>query len=126
MALCTTRGSSSSCWDPLYTAAFRRMLRDSGVKAVRLPARSPNLNAQAERFVLSIKSECLNRMIPLGENHLRSAINEFVRHYHSERPHQGLNNCLIDADETAGRTIGSIVCRERVGGVLRYYHREAA
>ncbi len=96
------------------------------MKAVRLPARSPNLNAQAERFVLSIKSECLNRLVPLSENHLRHAVTEFVRHYYEERPHQGLNNSLIDPDETAGRTIGSLVCRERVGGVLRYYHREAA
>jgi putative transposase len=112
--------------DPLYTAAFRRMLKDSGVNVVRLPARSPNLNAYAERFDLSIKSECLNRMIPLGEKHLRSAITEYVGHYHGERHHQGLNNCLIDPDETAGRTVGSIVCRERVGGMLRYYYREAA
>jgi transposase InsO family protein len=112
--------------DPLYTAAFRRMLKDSDVQVVRLPARSPNLNAQAERFVLSIKSECLNRIIPLGENHLRSAIAEFIRHYHRERPHQGLNSRLIDPDETAGRTVGSIVCRERVGGILRHYYREAA
>ena len=93
---------------------------------LRLPARSPNLNAQAERFVLSIKSECLNRVIPLSEHHLRSTINEFVRHYHAERPHQGLDNCMIDPDATAGRTVGSIVCRERVGGMLRYYYREAA
>ncbi len=112
--------------DPLYTAAFRRMLKDGGVKVVRLPARSPNLNVQAERFVHSIKSECLNRLVPLGENHLRSAISEFIRHYHGERPHQGLDNGLIDPDETAGRTAGSIVCRERVGGMLRYYYREAA
>jgi len=112
--------------DPLYTAAFRRMLKDSGVNVLRLPARSPDLNAYAERFVLSIKSECLNRVIPLSENHLRSTITEFVRHYHGERPHQGLDNCLIDSDETAGRAVGSIVCRERVGGILRYYHREAA
>ncbi len=102
------------------------MLKDSGVKVLRLPARSPNLNAYAERFVLSVKSECLNRVIPLRENHLRSTITAFLRHYHGERPHQGLNNCLIDADETAGRTVGSIVCRERVGGMLRYYYREAA
>ncbi len=114
--------------DPLYTAAVRRMLKGSGVKVLRLPARSPNLNsyAHAERFVLSVKSECLNRVVPLSENHLRSTLTAFVRHYHGERPHQGLSSCLIDADETAGRTVGSIVCRERVGGMLRYYYREAA
>ncbi len=102
------------------------MLKDSGVNVLRLPARSPNLNAHAERFVLSVKSECLNRVIPLSEHHLRSTITDFVRHYHGERPYEGLNNCLIDPDETAGRAVGSIVCRERVGGMLRCYHREAA
>ncbi len=64
------------------------MLKDSGGKAVRLPASSINLNAQAERLVLSIKSECLNRLVPLGESHLRSAINEFIRHYDAERHRQ--------------------------------------
>ena len=75
--------------DPLYSAAFRRLLRDSGVKPLLLPARSPNLNAFAERFVLSVKSECLDRIVPLGEAHLRAAIRAFVTHYHEERPHQG-------------------------------------
>lgn len=112
--------------DPLYTAVFRRMLKDSGVKVVPLPARSPNLNAQAERFVLSIKSECLNRMIPLGENPLRSAITEFMLHYHGERHHQGLGHRLLEPDETADRSAGSVACRERVGGMLRYYYRKAA
>src|SRR5262245_15754973 len=81
--------------DPLYTSAFRRMLRDSGASPLLLPARSPNLNAYAERFVLSAKSECLERIVPLGEKHLRAAIREFVDHYHEERPHQGLGNELI-------------------------------
>jgi putative transposase len=68
--------------DPLYTQAFRRILDHAGVKTVRLPAHSPNLNAFAERFVLSIKSECLDQILPLGERHLRSAIAEYTRHYH--------------------------------------------
>ncbi|MFC1707114.1 integrase core domain-containing protein [Planctomycetota bacterium] len=112
--------------DPLYTAAFRRMLKDSGVKVVRLPAKSPNLNAFSERFVLSAKSECLARIVPLGVNHLRTAIAEYVKHYHAERNHQGLDNKLIDPDETAGRSQGQITCRRRLGGMLRYYYREAA
>jgi transposase InsO family protein len=112
--------------DPLYTASFRRMLKESGVNVVRLPARSPDLNAYAERFVLSIKSECLNRLVPLGESHLRSAINEFIRHYHAERHHQGLDSRLIEPDGTAPRSEGSIECRERLGGMLRHYYREAA
>jgi transposase InsO family protein len=81
--------------DPFYTTAFRRILRDSGVKPLLLPAWSPNLNAYAERFVLSAKSECLERVVPLGEEHLRAADREFVDHYYEERPHQGLGNELI-------------------------------
>ena len=112
--------------DPLYTAVFRKMLEDAGVKAVRLPAKSPNLNAYAERFVLSAKSECLSRIVPLGESHLRRALSAFVRHYHGERHHQGLDGRLIVADHTAGRLDGRVACRERLGGTLKFYYREAA
>jgi transposase InsO family protein len=112
--------------DPLYTAAFREMLKDAGVAVVRLPARSPNLNAFAERFVLSIKSECLDRIVPLGEGHLRRAVSTFVSHYHGERHHQGLGGNLIEADEFAGRGDGVVRCRERLGGMLRFYYRDAA
>ncbi len=111
--------------DPLYTAAFRRLLRDSGVKPLLLPARSPNLNAFAERFVLSVKSECLDRMVPLGEAHLRAAVGAFVDHYHQERPHQGLGNELIAAKTTLTGT-GPVRCRQRLGGMLRFYYRDAA
>jgi transposase InsO family protein len=111
--------------DPLYTIAFRRMLRDSGVRPLLLPARSPNLNAYAERFVLSVKSECLERIVPLGEGHLRAAVREFVDHYHEERPHQGLGNELIAPRAKASGT-GPLKCRERLGSVLKFYHREAA
>ena len=112
--------------DPLYTGAFRKFLKDNGVHPLRLPARSPNLNAHAERFVLSIKSECLNRIVPLGEEHLRRAVSEYIRQYHGERPHQGLDGELIAPDESAGRTEGRVACRERMGGLLKYYYREAA
>ena len=111
--------------DPLYTAAFRRLLRDSGATPLLLPARSPNLNAFAERFVESVKSECLGRIVPLGEGHLRSAVRTFVHHYHEERPHQGLGNRLIAPTSTLiGR--GPVQCRERLGGLLKFYFREAA
>jgi hypothetical protein len=111
--------------DPLYTTAFRRLLRDSGVKPVVLPAWSPNLNAFAERFVESAKSECLERMVLLGESHLRAAVRAFMDHYHEERPHQGLGNALIAPKTTLiGR--GPIKCHERLGGLLRFYYGEAA
>jgi len=112
--------------DPLYTKDFRDLLKGSGVEPLRLPARSPNLNAHAERFVLSAKSEALSRIVPLGERHLRRTILEFARHYHVERHHQGLDGRLIAPDETACQTEGRVVCRERLGGLLRYYYREAA
>jgi putative transposase len=111
--------------DPLYTAAFRRLLRGSGVKPLVLPAWSPNLNAFAERFVGSVKSECLERIVPLGEGHLRGAVQAFVQHYHEERPHQGLGNRPI-TPKTAAIGTGPVTCRALLGGVLKFYYREAA
>jgi transposase InsO family protein len=111
--------------DPLYTAAFRRLLRDSGVRPLILPAWSPNLNAFAERFVGSAKSECLDRMVLLGEGHLHAAVREFVRHYHEERPHQGLKNELLAPQTVVTRT-GHVKCRERLGGLLKFYYQDAA
>jgi len=111
--------------DPLFTEAFADLLRSIGVEPVRLPPRSPNLNAYAERFVLSIKSECLDRVIPLGERHLRHILDEYAEHYHLERPHQGLGNRLI-TEPTVFQRDGPVRCAERLGGVLRSYHREAA
>jgi putative transposase len=78
--------------DPLFTEAFRAILRAAGIKCLKLPPQSPNLNAVAERFVLSIKAECLDKLVPLGERHLRLAISKFTEHYHLERNHQGLDN----------------------------------
>jgi putative transposase len=111
--------------DPLYTEPFPRILEGSGVKVVRLPARSPNLNAFAERFVLSIKSEGLERMVPLDEGHLRRAILEYMAHYHGERNHQGLGNALIDGAGADSVGSGPIVRRDRIGGLLHFHHRRA-
>jgi len=111
--------------DPVFTPRFRGFLERAGVKPVRLPSRSPDLNPHAERFVLSARSECLNRLVLLGERHLRSSLQDFVDHYHTERPHQGLGGRLIEFPPTESRA-GPIVCRERQGGLLRYYHRKAA
>ncbi len=110
--------------DPLYTSEFRELLQKGGVTSVRIPPRSPNLNAYAERFVLSIKSECLNRLVILGERHLRRAIGQYMEHYHVERTHQGLGNRLIDGVPEPGS--GRIIRRERLGGLLNHYYREAA
>ena len=96
------------------------------MKTVKLPARSPDLNAYAERFVLSARAECLRRVIPLGEKHLRTILSEFLIHYHLERNHQGLDKELLTPLPANSNAGDSIQCRERLGGVLRYYYREAA
>jgi transposase InsO family protein len=108
--------------DPLYTPQFRALLSSAGVTPIRLPANSPNLNAYAERFVRSIKSECLSELVLLGENHLRAAVREYLIHYHEERNHQGLAGQFILPPAHHNRP-GPIVCRERLGGLLRFYHR---
>ena len=112
--------------DPLFTETFRETLAAAGVETVRLPPKSPNLNAFAERFVRSIKESCLDRLILVGEASLRRAVREFVAHYHEERNHQGLGNVLIVpvADQTPLHD--RVACRERLGGLLKYYHRPAA
>ena len=112
--------------DPLFTKSFRETLGSSGVKTVKLPARSPNLNAYAERFVRSVKSECLAQIIPLGERHLRHAVKEYTEHYHVERNHQGINNRLIDDQRGRIDMTGGTERRERLGGMLNYYYRRAA
>ena len=111
--------------DPLFTAGFRSILEAAGVTGVRQPARSPILNAYAERFVRSIKEECLNRIVPLGETHLRTVVREYMVHYHEERNHQGLANRLIKPSADVVPLRGAVRRRERVGGLLNYYYREA-
>jgi putative transposase len=112
--------------DSKFSKAFRNLLRDAGVEVVRLPYRSPNLNAYAERFVRSIKDECLNRMIFFSERSLRKVTREYAAHYHRERNHQGIDNHLIEPDNRAESTFGAIECVQRLGGMLRFYHRTAA
>ena len=112
--------------DPLFTAEFLKMFADVGVRSVKLPPRSPNLNAHAERFVRSIKQSYLNRMIFFGEASLRKGIREFVLHYHRERNHQGLGNRLIIPDPSPVAHGGRLRRRERLGGMLNYYYRQAA
>jgi transposase InsO family protein len=112
--------------DSKYSTAFRDLLRDSGIEVVRLPPRSPDLNAYAERFVRSIKEECLSRLIFFGEWSLRKATREYAAHYHRERNHQGIDNRLIEPVGHAESVSSAIECAQRLGGMLRFYHRTAA
>jgi putative transposase len=112
--------------DTKYSDAFRGIITRAGTNVVRLPPRSPNLNAFAERFVRSIKEECLNRMIFVSQASLRHAIGQYLTHYHSERNHQGLGNRLLIPSGGVYEPCVPIKRRERLGGLLSYYHREAA
>ena len=111
--------------DPLYTEEFEGILAAANVQLVRLPPSSPNLNAYAERFVRSIRQECLRHIIPLGERHLRSVVHEYVEHYHHERNHQGLANVIPFPAERAP-SAGPVRRRDRLGGILNFYDRDAA
>jgi len=106
--------------------AFRVTLEQTGVEAVRLPPRSPNLNPHIERFMRTAKEECLGRMIFFGESSLKAAVVGFLAHDHAERNHQGLGNKLIAAGEEVGSAAGEVACCERFGGMLRYYYYQKA
>jgi len=110
----------------LFSEQFGQLLRSAQVEGLRLPARSPNLNAYAERFVRTIRQECLDRMVFFGEAALRRAVEEFVIHYNQERNHQGLASQLIRPEVSAFPVGGKIYRRKRLGGLLNYYFREAA
>jgi transposase InsO family protein len=110
--------------DRKWSRDVRLLLHEAGILVVLTPVRAPNANAYAERFVRSIKEECLDRMVPIGEGHFRRAIAEYVAHYHQERNHQGLANGLI-----AGRPVidmtRRVQRRPRLGGLLNFYGRVA-
>jgi putative transposase len=112
--------------DTKYSAAFRAFLAREGIEVIRLPPRSPNLNAFAERFVRSIKSECLAKIIPIGAPMLRRALREYIDHYHLERNHQGLDNQLISPTPMRQPQSKRIESRVRLGGMLHFYERAAA
>ena len=112
--------------DTKYTLSFGAIIKSGHVKTLVLPAHSPNLNAYAERWVRSVKEECLSKIILFGERSLRRALREYVEHYHAERNHQGKSNVLLFPGASGIRPDGPVRCRERLGGLLRYYHQEAA
>jgi hypothetical protein len=113
--------------DKKFCREFREVLAAGGVKCTPIPARSPNLNAHAERWVRSIKEECLSKLILFGETSLRRAVSDFLEHFHQERNHQGKDNLLlfpVPAPPACARR-GTIRCRERLGGLLKFYVRAA-
>jgi hypothetical protein len=114
---CRIQGELKGLGHRVAVSTIAKVLKENGIQ----PA--PNCNAYAERFVLSIKSECLHRMIFFGESSLRRAIQTYLAHYHSERAHQGIGNKVIHHRDQAAE--GEICCRERLGGLLKHYYRAA-
>ena len=110
--------------DAKWSQAVRTRLQDASLRVIQTPYRAPHANAYTERFVRSIKEECLDRLIPFGERHFRRALAQFVAHYHRERNHQGLGNELIEGAPAQSR-VGRVGRRQRLGGLLNYYARAA-
>jgi transposase InsO family protein len=109
--------------DPLYTERFDSILKAVGVEPVKLPPRSPNLNAHVERFMRSVREECLDHLILFSEEQLRHVLSEYLQYYHHERIHQGLGR-IIEPQHEGNQ--GEIICIERLGGLLKSYHHKAA
>jgi transposase InsO family protein len=113
--------------DSKYCQSFRDIIESADVKTLPLPARSPNLNAFSERWVKSVKDDCLSKLILFGETSLRRALHDYQIHYHAERKHQGKGNVLLfPTTQAKNRVGGSVRCKERLGGLLKYYHLEVA
>jgi transposase InsO family protein len=113
--------------DGKYCPTFQRIIDEAGITRGPLPPRSPNLNAYAERWVRSVKEECVSQFILFGEASLRHVLTQYEEHFHHERNHQGKGNVLLfpSASQDTIRA-GPLQCRERLGGLLKYYHRDAA
>jgi putative transposase len=115
--------------DPLFTTAWTKLLESGGVESVPIPASSPNCNPHAERLVKTVRTECLEHFVIFGERHLRVLLREFLEHYTAERYHQGLGGRLVRPAPSAtndNAASGTLRCRSRLGGLLNFYHREAA
>lgn len=112
--------------DTKFTDSFRAIVKSGQVEPLKLPARRPNLNAYAEHWVKSVKEEALSKPILFGEVSLRCALSEYLVHYHAERNQQGVGNRLLEPVDMASSVNDPIHCRERLGGTLNFYYREAA
>jgi putative transposase len=112
--------------DGKFCPAFQQIIDEAGVTRIPLPPRSPNLNAYAERWVRSVKDEALSRMILFGERSPWYTLQQYADHYHTERPHQGKGNVILIPATRSSLRDGPLHCRQRLGGLLKYYHRDAA
>jgi putative transposase len=109
-----------------YSQGFDSIFLAAGIEPLKLPPQSPNLNACAERWVRSVKAECIDQLILFGEHSLRHVLAEYLAHHHHERNHQGLDKIIPFPDQRVGPRNGEITKAERLGGLLNFYHRAAA
>jgi transposase InsO family protein len=112
--------------DSKYSAGFDCILEGAGIEPLKLPPRSPNLNAYAERWIRSVKSECLDHLILFGHRSLAYVLQEYLAHFHQERNHQGLDNLIPCPDPRLVQKAGSVTKAERLGGLLQFHYRQAA
>jgi putative transposase len=114
--------------DSKFCPSFDEIIELGNVKPIPFPARSPNLNAFSERWVKSVKEECLSKLVLFGDGSLKRALQQYLIHYHEERNHQGKGNALLfpSQDRPVGSSQGSVQCQQRLGGLLKYYHGQAA
>ena len=112
--------------DTKYTAQFAAIMKSSGIKPIKLPPRSPNLNAFAERWVKTVKSEVLDKQLLFGKKSLLHVLREYLAHYHQERNHQGLDNTIPFPTESVSNSEGDVRTKQRLGGLLKYYYRDSA
>jgi hypothetical protein len=114
--------------DAKFCAGFDAILESLGIKAMWLPPRSPNLKAHCERWIEPVKTEVLSKLILFGERSLRHCLENYVAHFHTERNDQGKGNVILfpASADRIGESSGEIRTRERLGGLLKFYYREAA
>lgn len=112
--------------DCKFEGMFNTIIKAQGAAIVLLPIQSPNLNAFCERFVQTLKHECLNHFVVIGEKHLNHLVSEFVTYYHAQRPHQGKGNVPLTESKSLPVTAGKIHCEQRLGGLIKHYYRKAA
>jgi putative transposase len=120
-------------YDTKFVSGFDAVFEADGTEVKRVGPVAPNLNAYAERWVQTLRVECLDHFLVLGESHLRHIVKEFVEHYNFDRPHQARGNVplpdavAVDAGKSRSPpATGEIICKQRLGGLLRHYQRQAA
>ncbi len=113
--------------DTKFSEHFRRLIGDGGVRPVAMRARSPNLNAFVERWIRTVKDECIGKLTFFGRASVERALNAYVDHYHAERYHMGFGNVMPmpRAEDDVGRKEGRVVRRRSLGGLLSFYVRRA-